>query len=250
MDIKDPLRSLPLYGAFLGFTGSCGAVAGASALLGDRSGKVWWPASQLWANALTRSAGVSEFVVQGLERIYDGKPYLLMSNHESHLDPPSIIRASERPVVFLTKEELKWIPVFGWSLQQMGHVFIDRKNAERARISIEKAARQVQEGRCVLVFPEGTRTRDGSMLPFKKGGFVLAVKAQVPIVPMGIAGTRRIFPSQSPFVRAHGAVALVVGEPIATTGYTLESKDDLMEKVRRAISDLRDEARAIVASRG
>lgn len=247
--MTDPIRSVPLYGAFLGFTGTCGAVAGASALLGDRKGKVWWPASQLWANAVTRAAGVTEFVVEGLERIYDGRPYLLMSNHESHLDPPSIIRASDRPVVFLTKEELKWIPVFGWSLQQMGHVFIDRKNAERARVSIEKAARQVQEGRCVLVFPEGTRTKNGDLLPFKKGGFVLAVKAGVPIVPMGIAGTREIWPSQSPFVHASGAVALVVGEPIDTSGYTLDTKDELMEIVRVAISDLREKARAIVASR-
>ncbi len=247
--MNDPIRSLPLYGAFLGFTGTCGAVAGTSAILGDKDGRVWWPASQLWGNALTRSAGVTEFIVEGLDRFDDGNPYLLMCNHESHLDPPTIIRSSRRPVVFLTKEELKWIPVFGWSLQQMGHIFIDRRNAERARTSIERAARQVRQGRCVLVFPEGTRTKDGGLLPFKKGGFVLAVKAQVPIIPMAIAGTREIFPSQSPFVRGRGPVALVAGDPIATDGYNLDNKEALMDIVRDAIGGLRERARAIVRER-
>jgi 1-acyl-sn-glycerol-3-phosphate acyltransferase len=247
--LLDPLRTLPFYSAVFGFTGACGSVAGASALLGDRKGRVWWPASQVWASAMTRSAGVTEFIVDGLDRYNDGQPYLLMCNHESHLDPPSIIRASRRPVVFLTKEELRRIPVFGWSLQQMGHVFIDRKHTDRARDSIEAAAARVREGRCVLVFPEGTRSQGDEMLAFKKGGFVLAVKSGVPIVPLGIAGTRAIFPSQSRLIRGHGPVALVAGDPIPTAGYTLETKDDLMERVREAISGLRERARAIVAER-
>jgi len=248
--VKNPFRSVPLYSALSGFTVACGSVAGAAALLGDRTGRIWWPTSRLWGSGVTRSAGVTDFVVEGLERIYDGAPYLLMCNHESHLDPPAIIRASERPVVFLTKAELKRIPVFGWSLQQMGHVFIDRRNAERARDSIEVAAKQVREGRCVLVFPEGTRTRDGELLPFKKGGFVLATKAQVPIVPLAIAGTRPIYPSQSILVGAPGPVALVAGEPIPTTGYGLDNKEELMERVREAITGLRERARAIVIERG
>jgi 1-acyl-sn-glycerol-3-phosphate acyltransferase len=247
--LLDPLRTLPFYGTFLGFTGACGSVAGASALLGDRQGRVWWPASQLWASALTRSAGVTDFIVEGLDRFDDGQPYLLMCNHESHLDPPSIIRASRRPVVFLTKEELRRIPVFGWSLEQMGHIFIDRKHAERARDSIEAAAARVREGRCVLVFPEGTRSQGEEMLPFKKGGFVLAVKSGVPIVPLAIAGTRAIFPSQSRLIRGHGPVALVAGEPIPTEGYTLETKEALMDRVREAISELRERARALLADR-
>jgi 1-acyl-sn-glycerol-3-phosphate acyltransferase len=249
LNLRDPLRTLPFYGTFVGFTGACGTVAGASALLGDRKGRVWWPASQVWATALTRSAGVTDFIVEGLDRFDDGQPYLLMCNHESHLDPPAIIRASRRPVVFLTKEELRWIPVFGWSLVQMGHIFIDRKHSERARGSIEAAAERVRDGRCVLVFPEGTRSQGEELLPFKKGGFVLAVKSGVPIIPLAIAGTRAIFPSQSRLIRGHGPVALVAGDPIPTAHHTLDTKEQLMDEVREAISGLRVRARARVAER-
>ena len=247
--MTDPIRSLKLYGAFTAYTLVCATIAGASAIAGDRAGKVGWPASQIWAKGVTNAAGVTDFVTEGLERCYDGNPYLLMSNHESHLDPPSIIRASERPVVFLAKEELKWIPLFGWGMERMGHIFIDRRNEKRARQSIEKAARRVQEGRCVLVFPEGTRTQDGELRPFKKGGFVLAVKAHVPIIPIGIAGTRQIWPSQSILIKKAGPVAIVAGEPIDTRPYSLENKEELMEKVRDAISDLRVRAQTIVAER-
>ncbi len=250
MSDKRPLRSVGLWGATLVLTPSMGFVAGASALAGDRRGRVWWGASRTWATGILKSAGVTDLIVKGVERIYDGQPYILMSNHESHLDPPSIIRSSERPIGFLTKQELKRIPVFGWALERTGHVFIDRKDKNKSHASIDKAAARVNEGRCVLVFPEGTRTRTDELLPFKKGGFVLAVKARVPIVPVGIAGTRAIFPSQSNFVVGRGPVALVYGEPIATDGYTLETKDGLMQDVCHAIGGLRDEARALVAEHG
>ena len=244
-----PLRSLGLWGSALFLTPSMGFIAGTSALMGDRRGKVWWSATQSWAAGIIRSAGVTDLIVKGVEKIYDGAPYILMANHQSNLDPPSIIRSSIRPIGFLTKQELKRVPVFGWALERTGHVFIDRKDKDKSHASIDKAAERVAEGRCVLVFPEGTRSLTEDLLPFKKGGFVLALKAHVPIVPIGISGTREIFPSQSKVVVGKGPVALVYGEPIDTREYTLENKDGLMERVRTAIVALRGEAHALVAAK-
>lgn len=244
-----PLRSLGLWGTTLVLTPSAALVAGASALAGDRRGKVWWGASRGWAGGIIRAAGVTSLIVKGDEVLYDGRPYILMSNHQSHLDPPCIIRSSERPIGFLAKQELRRIPLMGWGMERTGHVFVDRKNREKSFASIDKAAARIAEKGCVLVFPEGTRTRSEEMLPFKKGGFVLAVKAKVPIVPIGIAGTREIFPSQSSFVIGTGPVAVVYGRPIATESFTLENKDGLMDAVRTAIATLREEARALVGER-
>jgi 1-acyl-sn-glycerol-3-phosphate acyltransferase len=242
-----PFRSLGLWGTTLVLTPTIATVAGASALAGDRRGKVWWTASRAWAAGILKAAGVTDFIVKGVEVLYDGSPYIVMSNHESHLDPPSIIRSSERPVGFLTKQELKAVPVFGWALERTGHVFIDRKHREKSHASIDKAASKIAEGRCVAVFPEGSRTVDGELLPFKKGGFILATRAHVPIVPVAVAGTREIFPAQNRYVRACGPVAVVYGTPIPTSDYTLETKDALMSIVREHIESLRTEARALVA---
>lgn len=244
-----PLRSVGLWGTTLVLTPSAALVAGASALAGDRRGRVWWSASRGWAGGILRAAGVTDLIVKGDELLYDGRPYILMSNHQSLLDPPCIIRSSERPIGFLAKQELRRVPLMGWGMERTGHVFVDRKNRERSFASIDKAAARIAEKGCVLVFPEGTRTRTEEMLPFKKGGFVLAVKARVPIVPIGIAGTREIFPSQSSFVIGTGPVAVVYGPPIPTEPYTLETKDRLMEDVRAAIAALREEARVLVSER-
>lgn len=104
---KKRLRSVGLWGTTLFLTPSMAFVAGTSALAGDRKGKVWWGASRTWASGIMRSAGMTDLIVKGVERIYDGQPFILMANHQSHLDPPSIILSSDRPIGFLTKQELK-----------------------------------------------------------------------------------------------------------------------------------------------
>ncbi len=247
--MKNRLSSLPFYATAFTLTGTCAKVSGVAALAGDRKGRVWWPTTRLWARGLMQSAGVTDFIVKGDEVIYDGAAYVLMANHESNLDPPSIIRSSERPIGFLAKKELQRIPVLGWAMGATGHVFIDRKNKDQAHTSIDKAATRVADGRCILVFPEGTRSRTDDMLPFKKGGFVLAIKAGVPIVPVGIAGTRHILPSHSAVVVARGPVAVVYGQPISTAGLDIDHKDGSLDAVRSAILELRAEAKALVAER-
>ena len=243
------LRSVGLWGTALFLTPPMAAIAGASALAGDKAGRVWWAASRAWAQGLLTSAGMTELIVKGVEVLYTGEPRIVMSNHESHLDPPALILGSERPLGFLTKHELKWIPFFGWALEATGHVFIDRRNKARSHESIDRAAAKIAERRCVLVFPEGSRSIDGELLPFKKGGFVLAVKSGVPIVPVGVAGTRAIFPAQNRYVQGRGPIAIVYGEPISTAGANLDGKDRLMEEVRERITLLRAEARALIEAR-
>ncbi|MCC6620376.1 MAG: 1-acyl-sn-glycerol-3-phosphate acyltransferase [Deltaproteobacteria bacterium] len=249
MPMKNELRTIPFYASAVVLTGTCGTIAGIAALAGDRAGRIWWPASRLWARGFLQSAGVTDFIVKGDEVMYDGAPYVLMANHQSHLDPPALIRSSERPIGFLTKKELERIPVFGWAVRATGHVFIDRKNRDKSFASIDRAAAQVAEGRCILVFPEGTRSTTEDLLPFKKGGFVLAIKAGVPIIPVGVAGTRRILPAQSPVVVGRGPVSIVYGQPIPTAGATIDDKDGIMDEVRRAILVLRAEAEALIAGR-
>ncbi len=243
------LRSIGLWGATLFLTPPIATIAGAAALVGDKTGRVWWSASRAWARGILAAAGMSELIIKGDEVLYGGDPMIVMSNHESHLDPPALILSSDRPIGFLTKQELKWIPLFGWALEATGHMFIDRKNKAQSHASIDRAAGRIADGRCVAVFPEGTRSVDGNLLPFKKGGFVLAAKAQVPIVPVGVAGTHTIFPAKNPYVKGQGPIAVVYGQPISTSGFTLETKDVLMAEVHDRMVALRDEARMLVEER-
>lgn len=215
------------------------------AFLGDRTGRLWWKSARLWAWGLIKVLGVSELVVVGGERIEALEAGLVMSNHESHVDPPALILAAPKtPLRFLAKKELAKFPIFGQALWAMGMVFIDRKNQASAFESIELAAKRIREGKVVLIFPEGTRSRSGAFQSFKKGGFVIAAKSHVPIVPVGIAGSRQVLPPGW-WVRSPGPVVLVIGEPIDTTPYTLENKEELMALVHERISALRKEAHRI-----
>lgn len=237
--MRDKLATLPVWVFLLCCTPFFAVCAGLSAVV-DRSGRLWWPISQWWSRGIYRLAGVRSLRVVGDERLYDGSPWVLMANHQSHLDVACLIDGMQRPISFLTKVELFSIPFFGWSLRRMGHVAIDRKDRDRAFQALAEAGRTVAEGRMVLVFPEGTRSVDGQLQPFKKGGFVMATESGVPIVPIGIAGTREVLPPGYWAVGRSPAV-ICVGEPIVTSG---RDKDQVMDEVRTAITRLRDAAEA------
>lgn len=241
---RRPLRSVPVYGWLFAATPPFGLTAGIAAAF-EGGERVWWPVSRAWAAGILRTAGIDDIEVRGVEKLEGLGHCVLMSNHQSHLDPPLIIRSSSRPISFLAKIELFRFPGFGWALRRLGHIPVDRRQRESAFASIEKAAEEVAEGRAVLVFPEGTRGTEADLLPFKKGGFVLAIKSGAPIVPIGIGGTRTVYPPGWWVTGRGGRVAMVVGDPIPTDGVTLEDKDALMAEVRERISQLRDEARRI-----
>lgn len=171
-------------------------------------------------------------------------PYILMANHQSHIDVALLLKYAGVPIRFVAKKELLYVPVFGLAMWAAGHIPIDRRNREHAIQSLKAAAKRIRDGANVLVFPEGTRNQnpDGELLPFKKGGFMLALEAGVPIVPIGIAGTAERLPPHRLIVNP-GPVCFRVGKPIPTAGRGPEARDALMQEVRDAITAERDRAR-------
>jgi 1-acyl-sn-glycerol-3-phosphate acyltransferase len=161
-----------------------------------------------------------------------------MSNHESWLDIPALLAAIPTQVRFLAKKSLFSIPFFGWAIASMGFIPVDRKNRREAIKSFEQAADRIRHGRPVLVFPEETRTMSEALLPFQRGGFLIALKAGLPIVPVGLDGPRRLLPKKSYLLRP-GTITVRFGTPIPTAGLGVTAKGDLMERVRGQMEKLR-----------
>lgn len=174
----------------------------------------------------------------GLEHVPAAGPYVVIANHCSHLDSPCLVRALPHPVYFVVKRELTRIPLFGPTLVKLGFIIVDRSNTEEARRRMAEAVDLIREGRRVLVFAEGTRSRDGRLQSFKKGGFHLAIEARVPVLPVAVNGSRRLLPKGRLEARP-GAVDVIVCEPIATAGLDREQVDELVERTHRAILEQR-----------
>ncbi|HXE58380.1 MAG TPA: lysophospholipid acyltransferase family protein [Gemmatimonadales bacterium] len=195
-----------------------------------------------WARQLV---GVNRLRVAavGLERLDPAAPYVLVSNHTSFVDIWALLVTLPGAIRFIAKRELLWIPVFGWALRSAGHIAIDRRDLRDAMAGYDEAARAIRAGVSALVFVEGTRSRTGELLDFKKGAFVLAIAAGVPVVPVYIDGAFRVLPRGSLVFRP-GPVRVLVGEPIPTAGLGYEDRDVLRERARRAMLALRDRAGA------
>lgn len=199
--------------------------------------------AKAWSKLILLTAGVKVHI-KGTENISFGRAYVLMSNHQSHFDVFSLFSRIPLRIYFLAKKELMRIPVFGWAMYLMGHVTIDRSDRAEAFKSIDRAAEKVKSGSNVMVFPEGTRSPTGELLPFKKGGFILAIKGGIPILPIGIYGSNKILPKGSLKI-SPGIINIAVGKPIDTKLYSIENKERLMEIVRDEINRLREEARTL-----
>jgi 1-acyl-sn-glycerol-3-phosphate acyltransferase len=204
-----------------------------AALFGVRKkhGGVFDRWTQAWARSLCRVNRIRVEVDHG-ERIPRDRPAVYISNHASFLDILALLDVLPGSIRFVAKKEFFLIPVIGLAMKAMGHVFIDRANRGSAFSSYDAAARAIREGTSAVVFAEGTRSRTGRLLPFKKGPFVLAVAAQVPVVPVYCAHTFELLPKGS-FSPRPGTVTVRVGEPIETTGLSYEARDELAAEARR-----------------
>jgi 1-acyl-sn-glycerol-3-phosphate acyltransferase len=203
-----------------------------------RPGGVYDRAGRDWARHILAAAGVS-VRVEGAEHLDPDRPQIVAANHSSFFDILAILGHLPVPVKFVAKKELFAVPVWGPALKAAGHVRLDRARAREALEVYALAAHQVREGRLnILVFPEGTRTRTGELLPFKKGGFVLAIEAGVPVVPAYIAGTFGIQPKGSVRVNPR-PVTISLGEPIGVDGLAAADREALAERVREAILALK-----------
>ncbi len=181
-----------------------------------------------------RLGGV-RFDVQGLEKLNSRQTYLFLSNHQSLLDPLIQLVGLKRDLAFLAKKELFRWPLLNWGLRWIDCAPIDRSDRERAIESLRQAAEKLKRGVSFLAYPEGTRTPDGTLLPFRKGVFLLALEAGVPIVPVTILGAYGVMP-KGPLRCRPGHVRLIVHEPIPVIASRAGDLEDLIATVRRAIA--------------
>jgi 1-acyl-sn-glycerol-3-phosphate acyltransferase len=210
----------------------------------QRPGGVYDHCARQWARNALRASGVP-YRVLGLEHLPQG-PVVFASNHQSWFDIFLVLAALPGSVRFVAKKELQRVPLLGAAMRAAGHIYIDRQNRPAAFEAYRAAAKAIQGGLSAVVFPEGTRSRTGELLPFKKGPFVLAIAAGVPIVPAYCAGTFTLLPKGSWKLAPH-PIALMFGPPIATAGLTYEDRARLMEETRRAIERLRVDATTVAA---
>jgi 1-acyl-sn-glycerol-3-phosphate acyltransferase len=218
---------------FIVLVTSLGSVWGMALRLLDANGDRVLDLARAWSGWVTSFAGV-KIVVENRANLVSGQPYVFMANHASALDIWAIFVAVPRRLRMIAKKQLARIPLFGWAMWAGRFIFIDRQNGIAARRSIDRAGERIRNGESVVIFPEGTRTRDGNLGVFKKGGFHLAIKAGVPIVPVALRGTRELMPRGSYLLRG-GTITVIIGDPIATQGLDDDARAGLSERVRGAV---------------
>jgi 1-acyl-sn-glycerol-3-phosphate acyltransferase len=201
----------------------------------DPHGKRVYRINQIWTWLILRVGGIS-IKVSGLENIEPGQQYIFMVNHQSNIDIPVLIQGLIRfQLRWIAKRELLWVPFFGWAMWATKHIAIDRSDPLAAVKSLQRAKERIAAGISIVVFPEGTRSRDGRLLRFKKGGFLLAVQTGTKIVPVTINGSADVLPAGGWRLRT-GAVEVFVDKPIAVVGYRAGKLRALTEQVRATIA--------------
>lgn len=202
----------------------------------DRRGNLPHRAGRLWARLILSAAGVNVQII-GFENIDPDRSAILAANHQSQFDIPAVLGYLPIQFRWLAKKELFKVPLWGYAMRRAGYMPIDRSHPKKALRSLEEAAKKIRNGTSILIFPEGTRSCDGKLLPFKPGAIVLALKSGCPIVPMAIVGTRETLPRGSLWAKP-GDVKIRIGKAIETTGSGTGHKDLLSETLRRAIEEL------------
>lgn len=201
----------------------------------DKKGELPHLVARVWGRTILFGARV-KVTVKNPANIDPSRSYIYMSNHQSNFDIPVLLAYLPVQFRWLAKMELFRIPIFGFAMQRAGYISIDRSDRKAAILSLKRAAEIIRGGVSVMIFPEGTRSRDGNIRPFKSGGFILAIDSGVPIVPVVIHGTWPIMPKDRLRIRP-GNVVLKIENPVETSHYSRRDKAELMEKVRQIITE-------------
>jgi 1-acyl-sn-glycerol-3-phosphate acyltransferase len=188
-------------------------------------------------SALALGVAGIRYRVAGRAHIPAGRAVVFCANHQSNVDPPVLYRALHPRLHILFKAELRKLPILGLVMETGGFVPVERESRDRSLASIDRAAASIRAGNSFLIFPEGTRSKTDALLPFKKGGFIMALKAQAPIVPVAITGGRAAMRKGSPIVRPV-MVSVRIGAPIETAGRSVDERDAIILEVRTAIERL------------
>ncbi len=227
------LRACLFLLCFIPFTFVMAAIALFCTMF-DSSGKAYHRIACLWSRIGLKMAGVT-VEVSGQEFVPHDKPVIFMSNHQSNFDILALYQAIPKRFSWIAKEELFTYPIFGHSMRRAGYIPLDRSDGRRSLRSMVAAAARIREGNSVIIFPEGTRSPDARLIPFKKGAFLLAERALVPIVPVTISGSGSINPAKKLWLKP-GVIRIHLAEPISVTAQTGRRRDDLLEQVKAAIS--------------
>jgi 1-acyl-sn-glycerol-3-phosphate acyltransferase len=201
----------------------------------DKKGELPHLVARVWGRSILFGARV-KVTVKNPANIDPSRSYIYMSNHQSNFDIPVLLAYLPVQFRWLAKVELFRIPIFGFAMQRAGYISIDRSDRKAAILSLRRAAEIIRGGVSVMIFPEGTRSRDGNIRPFKSGGFILAIDSGAPIVPVIIHGTFPIMPKDRLRIWP-GNVVLEIEKPVETSSYSRSGKAELLEKVRQIITE-------------
>jgi len=199
----------------------------------DRKGKVVHHYARLWGKFALLANRV-KVKIEGMEHLNGKGPYIFMSNHQGSYDIFALLGHLPYQFKWLVKKELFSIPFFGWTMAAAGYISIDREGTRETVEAMNEAAQKIRDGMSVVIFPEGSRSPDGSIQAFKKGGFTLAMKSKVPIVPIAISGSRDIMPKDK-LTATSGQIRILVDHPIDIQHCSLKDREFLMKMMRETI---------------
>lgn len=197
------------------------------------TGNLAFSISKIWARVMLLASNARVEII-GKDKIKKGQSYVIISNHQSVFDILAIVTSLGIQYRWTIKKEVLKIPLFGHALYASRNIFIDRSNPERARASIRKGLDRLPAGVSVIFFAEGTRSHDGRLRDFKKGGFVVALERNFPILPITVNGSRNVLPKGS-IVFKPGRIKVIVGDPIDTHGFTQDTMERLMARTREVV---------------
>ena len=201
----------------------------------DRKGNLVHYIGKFWSLLNIYISGTRLKVV-GKEKIDKKRSYIVMTNHQSLFDVWALIGKIPLQIRWIVKKELRKLPIFGYALERMGHIYIDRQDRENAYMGLNAAARKIKEGTSVIIFPEGTRSPNGKLLKFRLGGASLALRAGVQILPITVNGGRFVLPKNT-LALMPGKMEIIVGDPIDPGDFNEDNKTELMSTVKSVIEN-------------